>query len=174
MPHLSTDVYCRQCDLYFVDVEARSEHIKSSPSHPFCKTCCSHFLNENSLSLHLECAAHHLSPRPSQQAEEILDGDEVLLNWTSGIASYLNIPDEEDYWSSEWDADSNSSTSDSGNELGSDPGTEHNDFLVGIEPGPEYRELLFENFVNSSEIPVHCHCLGIPKSEVMIAIQPDD
>jgi hypothetical protein len=55
-----------------------------------------------------------------------LDGDEVLLTWTSGIASYLNIPEEEDYWSSEWDADSNSSTSDSGNELGSDPGTEHN------------------------------------------------
>ncbi|KAJ6572165.1 hypothetical protein B0H19DRAFT_1065140 [Mycena capillaripes] len=121
MTVLPTSPYCRQCDLYFVDAKARSEHIELSPSHPCCETCCRRFLNENSLSLHLQCAAHHLSP--GKEEEEILDGDEVLLAWKGGIAPYLNIP-QDDYWSSDSDADSNNSTSDSETELESNPETE--------------------------------------------------
>ncbi|KAJ6600006.1 hypothetical protein DFH09DRAFT_1303361 [Mycena vulgaris] len=120
--HLLTDVHCNQCDLYFVDVDARSEHVQSSSSHPFCATCSRRFLNENFLSFHLKCAAPHSSGEHEDPETEFLDGDEVLLDWTSKIEehlSYLNIP-EDDYWSSESDADSSSSTSDWGNDLDSD------------------------------------------------------
>jgi hypothetical protein len=57
---------------------------------------------------------------------EFVDGDEILLNWSSNheIEIYLlsfKIPeDDSDYWSSASDADSSSSNSDCGNELDSD------------------------------------------------------
>ncbi|KAF7348607.1 hypothetical protein MVEN_01378500 [Mycena venus] len=157
-------VYCNQCDLHFVDVEARSEHIESSLNHPFCETCCRRFLNKNALSSHLKFAAPHLC----LEDEEFLDGDEILLSWTSSFALDFNTAEEkswseEDYWSSGLDTDSDDSTSDSETELDSEPESEDNRdctiVLAGaeFEPIPEYPELLFENLVDSSEIPAPCH-----------------
>ncbi|KAF7338767.1 Protein HIR [Mycena sanguinolenta] len=162
MSYLTTDVYCSQCDLYFVDVVARTEHIESSTDHPHCETCCRRFLNQNSLTLHLKCAARHLPP--VSEDEELLDGDEVLLAWTSGFIPYSIAEEywpEEDYWSSEFDDDSNDSTT-SDSEPDSEHEGEHNrdrtTFLMGTESGLEYRELLFENLVDSSDnlAPRHC------------------
>ncbi|KAJ6469384.1 hypothetical protein C8R45DRAFT_1105248 [Mycena sanguinolenta] len=156
MSHLTTGVYCSQCDLYFADVVARTEHIKSSNNHPQCETCCRRFLNENSLSLHLKCAARHLPPE--SEDEELLNGDDVLFAGTSDLVPYSIAEEdywpEEDYWSSEFDEDSNDSTTSD-----SEPDSEHEGernrdrtiFLVEAEPSPEYRELLFENLVDSSD-----------------------
>ncbi|KAJ7484317.1 hypothetical protein FB451DRAFT_1392881 [Mycena latifolia] len=176
--HISVNVHCDQCDLDFVDVEARLEHVESSSSHPFCETCSRRFLNENSLSFHLKCAAPHLSSEDAE--DEVLDGDETLLRWTSDIEehlSYFNLLGlEDDYWSSESDADSNSSTSDWGNEPDSDH--DHDSkfdneciiVLVGREPSPEYRDLKFENFVNLSEIRASCYwyvmCASVPGADL--------
>ncbi|KAJ7096060.1 hypothetical protein C8R44DRAFT_889788 [Mycena epipterygia] len=133
--YLSTHVHCTQCDFYFVDAEARSEHVESSSSHPLCEPCSRRFLNENSLSFRHKCAAPHL---PSKQSEEdLLDGNEVILNWAKDSIneslSYFPIM-EDDYWSSESeDADSNSSsTSDSGNG-DSDDETEYHVYIGTIQ-----------------------------------------
>ncbi|KAJ7676467.1 hypothetical protein B0H17DRAFT_124822 [Mycena rosella] len=181
--HLSANVHCAPCDLYFTDAEARAAHIESSATHPLCETCARHFLNENALSFHLKCAAPHLSfeDQEEEAEEEVLDGDEILLRWTSDIAehiSYFSIPAPEDdgYWSSEDDADTNSLTSDWGNELDSDSdGESHkfdNDWTVdivfaGAEVAPEYRDLKIEivNLVNSSEIRESCNCPMTAKSD---------
>ncbi|KAJ7150889.1 hypothetical protein C8R43DRAFT_1191405 [Mycena crocata] len=166
----STNIYCGQCDLTFVDVQARLEHIGSSSFHPFCKTCKRRFLNDNALTYHLKCAAPHVTPIQVAE-EEMLDGDEILLNWTSAhdaSISYLNIS-ENDYWSSsESDSDSSSLISESGSELVSDSENfEHqNDVIILLartEPASEYRDLLFENLVNSSEISAPFHwCVVCP------------
>ncbi|KAJ7512384.1 hypothetical protein B0H11DRAFT_1950943 [Mycena galericulata] len=157
LSQLSTDVQCGLCDLHFVDVEARAAHIESSPKHPFCETCCRRFLNESCLVVHLKCAAPHWSQHGEQ--DELIDGDEVLLAWTSNVdmealSSYPNV--SEDYWSSESDVESSCSTSDSGTELEADREGDHeNDRSIlrgDTEPGPEYQDFLFEDSVRSSEI----------------------
>ncbi|KAJ7863836.1 hypothetical protein B0H14DRAFT_3133908 [Mycena olivaceomarginata] len=175
MSHHTTNVYCIQCDLTFVDVVACSEHIETSTNHPCCKTCCRRFLNQNSLFLHLKYAAPHLSPAPQDDEEEVVDGDEVLLSWRSGFMPDVDVEEEyrseEECWSEDFDTSSIGSASDSGTELDSEHEIEYNRdhmiLLAGTEPGPEYREWLFENLDDLSGIPAMCHCLLIADSGVI-------
>ncbi|KAJ7753837.1 hypothetical protein B0H16DRAFT_1690726 [Mycena metata] len=174
----SKAVYCAKCNLHFPDVDARSAHVDSSSTHPICGTCCRRFLNDNTLSVHLKCAQLHLASSQDSDEGEILDGDEVLTSLTSELVPYFGIPeDDEDYWSSESDAGSCSSNSDSGTELESDYEMEQNHdcaiSLAASETGPEYHGLSAENFVDSSEIRVACYCPIIDKSEE-IATSPEE
>ncbi|KAJ7746486.1 hypothetical protein DFH07DRAFT_1063008 [Mycena maculata] len=179
---LSTKVHCGQCDLYFADVQARSEHIDSSPFHPLCKTCGRFFLNENSLSIHLKCAAPHW---PQREEAEILDGDEILLPWTSNIdidthPSHLDVSeDNSDYWSSESEVDNASSTSDSRAEPDSDCESEYEkDSIISFARTEPHLDLACHNlsfefkFVNSSEIRAFYQSAITDEEEVVITDRP--
>ncbi|KAJ6470249.1 hypothetical protein C8R47DRAFT_760771 [Mycena vitilis] len=141
---LSTNIYCVQCDIYFIDVQARLEHIEASLSHPSCETCCRRFLNQNSLSLHMKCSTTHLCP--GQKEEELLDGDDVLIAWSTRESVY-NSTTLKDYWSSQLDSDSDGSTSDSEPDLTLNSTSKT---VRSYRRGPNQATLHLGNFVNSS------------------------
>ncbi|KAJ7669406.1 hypothetical protein DFH06DRAFT_183068 [Mycena polygramma] len=164
---LSTSIYCLQCDLYFIDVQARLEHIESSLSHPSCETCCRRFLNENSLSLHMKCSTTHLCS--GQREEEFLDGDDVLIAWATRNLAHLSTSPK-DYWSPQLDSDNDGTTSDSEPDLNLDLTSKT---VRSYWRGPNQATLHLGNFVNSSENTATCHCLIIAKPEAIATYSED-